>query len=239
MLRIQIYLHAERNAMSTKKILHFGLNRSGTNYLHELLQQTFDIEVLNTVESRKHPLHKHFRLYNDKTKIGRPNYHNTLSFKSFKEFEERSLKGQKVDLYVIISKDPYSWHLSYTNWGRKHDWPESPHPYIFEYNEYYKKWWEFSLETSRIVFVKYLDLLTEKERILNRIQKDYNLDLIKDIDQIKTIRKVPMSKRFTNKKNRYYLERKYLLELSPSELKDLNNNIDHELIQNLGYEIYE
>ncbi len=224
--------------MSTKKILHFGLNRSGTNYLKELLLRHFDLEFLNREEERDHPLHKHFRIYDDKTLIGRPNFSNTVRYGTFADFEADNFPGNKPDLYVIISKDPYSWHLSYKSWGEKNNWEPSPHPFVYEYNKFYKKWLEFSEETNRIVFVKYTDLLKDSERILRSLAERFGLDQVKPIEADKRIKKVPMSHRFSQKRLRYYLENQYLDEFTSAELQEINRNIDHELIRKLGYKSY-
>ena len=58
-----------------KNILQFGLQRSGTNFLSTLLMKNFRIEILNNSD-RKHPLHKHFRLYDDKSFIPDTKYQN-------------------------------------------------------------------------------------------------------------------------------------------------------------------
>jgi hypothetical protein len=77
--------------MSTQNILQFGLQRSGTNYLQGLVSEHFDVAFCNS-DDRAHPLHKHFRLYNEKSYIGRPSYQNNILFNSFKEFEEKAIK---------------------------------------------------------------------------------------------------------------------------------------------------
>ncbi len=261
--------------MSTRNILHFGLNRSGTNYLKELLNQHFDLKFMNIEGKRNHPLHKHFRLYDDKSLIGRPNFRNELKFPSFREYEAyasgssqhhdqqggtaagqkdagsrlKDLAGNGPDeivhtgeeamkvVYVIISKDPYSWHLSYTRWGIKNKWSPSPHPYILEYNEFYRKWLEFSAETDRIAFVRYIDLLQAPEEILRQLQKKFQFMEIREINPEVRIRKVPMSRRFSKKRLNYYLEGNYLEEFSNEALIELNNNLDHEVAKRLGYTI--
>mgnify|MGYP006283715693 CR=1 FL=1 len=255
--------------MSTRNILHFGLNRSGTNYLKELMDQHFDLEFMNTEDERSHPLHKHFRLYDDKSLIGRPNFRNDLKFPSFREYEAYALvypqyhsppggtdAGQKgragrgsVEIantseetknvvYVIISKDPYSWHLSYTRWGIKNKWSPSPHPYILEYNEFYRKWIEFSAETDRIAFVRYIDLLKAPDEIMKQLQNNFNLNRTREINPNVRIRKVPMSRRFSKKRLNYYLEETYLEEFSNEALIELNNHLDHEVAKQLGYTIH-
>jgi hypothetical protein len=138
---------------------------------------------------------------------------------------------------VIISKDPYSWHLSYTRWGIKNKWSPSPHPYILEYNEFYRKWLEFSSETDRIAFVRYIDLLKSPEEILVQLQKKFQLRVTRDIHPDVRIRKVPMSRRFSGKRLSYYLDESYLKEFSVEALDALNTQLDHDVATQLGYKI--
>lgn len=223
--------------MGTKNVLHFGLNRSGTNYLKELLLKHFDLTFLNA-EERDHPLHKHFRIYKDKTIIGRSNFLNNLQFDSFNDFEKTALSGKAAEIYFIISKDPYSWNLSYRKWGEKNNWGPAPHPPILEYNEFYRKWLEFSTESSKIYFVKYVDLITDRVNTLEKIKERFGLNLINKIDLNNRIKKVPRSHRFTKKRLKYYLNKKYLKEYHPEELQELNKHIDQELTEKLGYNFY-
>lgn len=233
--------------MSTRNILHFGLNRSGTNYLKELLDQHFDLEFLNVEGERDHPLHKHFRLYDDKSLIGRPNFHNNLQFPTFSAYEGYALKrGQGITTdedrdvaYVIISKDPYSWHLSYSRWGIKNNWSPSPHPYIFEYNAFYRKWLEFAGETDRIAFVRYIDLLRSPEEVMEQLQQKFGFTTTRQIEADVRIKKVPMSRRFSRKRLNFYLREAYLESFSKKELAELNSNIDHALAGMLGYTVYK
>jgi len=221
--------------MAQKKILHFGLNRSGTNYLKQLLERHFNVRFMNSEGERDHPLHKHFRLYDNKELIGRPNFMNDLVFASFESFESSVFTREKPDLYVIISKDPYSWQLSYDKWGKKNGWPDSPHPFILEYNAFYGKWLKFAGQTDRIAFVRYIDLLEHPKRELKMLRNRFSLDQTKNFKKGVRIRKVPMSHRFTSKKARYYTRRLYLDEFTPEELDQLNTHLDHEVARQLGY----
>ena len=98
-------------------VLHYGLQRSGTNYLETLLKKNFRIRFLNSNKDRRSPLHKHCRLYKNKQIIPEPQYQNDIVVDTFDQFE--SLFEVVPDYYFIISKDPYSWNLSYRNWAKK------------------------------------------------------------------------------------------------------------------------
>lgn len=62
------------------KVLHYGLQRSGTNFLETLLKRKYRIQFLNSNQDRKSPLQKHFRLYDDKEKFLNLNTKMKLKF---------------------------------------------------------------------------------------------------------------------------------------------------------------
>src|SRR6476620_9252679 len=96
-------------------LLHYGLQRSGTNLLEALLVRRFDVRFLNDNSDRGSPLQKHVRLYDDKQLIPEPQYSNQISVRDFAEFE--ALFDSAPAYYLVISKDPYSWYLSYRKWA--------------------------------------------------------------------------------------------------------------------------
>ena len=154
--------------------MHYGLQRSGTNFLETLLKKNFRVNIPNLRKEREHPLQKHFRLYHDKTKIPEPKYYNEYTYDHFKEFEH-SLDLEKANGIIIISKDPYSWLLSYEIWANKCSWPIPNYSYMEEYNLFLTKWREFENQTDKIIFIRYIDLLEKPEEILNQIQEKFEL----------------------------------------------------------------
>ena len=89
-----------------KTLLHYGLQRSGTNFLESLLKKNFKVSIPNLRKEREHPLQKHFRLYDDKTKIPEPKYYNKITYENFKEFEKSLDLSKEIQGIIIISKDP-------------------------------------------------------------------------------------------------------------------------------------
>jgi hypothetical protein len=218
-----------------KKLLHYGLQRSGTNFLASCLEGMYKVHILNHKADRNDPLNKHFRLYNEKGKIPEIKYANKLFFNNFDSFEKNLSK--KPDYYIIISKNPYSWLVSYRKWGKKCHWPEVDHHYIEEYNLFYNKWLDFSQQTDKIFFVRYIDLLTDRE-IQLRMLGDY-LGVKQKLFSFLLpylISKVPQSKTFTDDKRDYYIHKRYLNLLSKDEIEVINSILDNELIEKLGYE---
>lgn len=227
-------------AINMKHVLHYGLQRSGTNYLETLLTANYNVLLLNNNDDRKHPLQKHFRLYADQTYIPEPQYLNDLTFSSFADYEQALGINQRPDLILVISKDPYSWWVSYVNWAKKCKWPEVAYHYIQEYNQFYGTWNRFRKEDSRIHFVRYIDMLTHPEKELTAIAKKYDLSekSIRKLLGVKTqFKSVSHSNNFTTDKRIFYAEKEYLSRIDPSEMERINSKLDWELMDDLGYEI--
>lgn len=218
------------------KVLLYGLQRSGTNYLEAVLRRDYPVEFLNDPEQRASPRHKHFRLYDDKHLIPDPQYHNDLKVTGLTSLE-RAL-GSVPDFYIVLSKDPYSWLISYKNWARRVSWPSVDHHYIQEYNLFYGKWLELARDTSRIVFVRYIDLLRDRAAELKRmeyclgIKRKFPRNLIPN-----WLRNINRGREFTGKRRSYYLKERYLDEYDLQELKQVNLLLDRRVVTGLGYEI--
>ncbi|KQC29334.1 sulfotransferase family protein [Flagellimonas eckloniae] len=223
-----------------KNLLHYGLQRSGTNFMETLLLKNFRINFLNSNLDRSHPIQKHFRLYDEKHLMPDPQYNNNLTYKNFQEYIDSLGSVPHIDGVIVVSKDPYSWLTSYKKWGAKCNWPKVDHHYAEEYNLFYKKWIEFSKEDSRILFVKYLDLLTAPAEQLVKIENE--LELKKNwISKIKgiqsSLKKVSHSSAFTSNRLDYYLNKEYLEDYTQGELDEINQKIEPEIFETLGYQI--
>lgn len=220
-------------------MLHYGLQRSGTNFLEQCLKQNYRISFLNGNKdkwTRSSPLHKHFRLYNDKDIISDNKYQNKLTVNDFEEFEQ-SIEVVP-DFYLIISKDPYSWLLSYKDWAKKCNYPDVHYHYIVEYNLFYGKWLEFSQKTERIVFIRYIDLIEDTNAVLNQVEARMKLkkNLLSRLF-LKIPNKVSQSSRFKDDKRTYYMKEKYLKKYSNEDLSTVNSFLDPQVTSLLGYEI--
>ena len=117
------------------------MQRSGTNCLETLLQKNYRVHFLNSNRDRSSPLQKHGRIYDDKNIMPEPQYQNDIYVDKFDQFE--ILFDVIPEYYIIVSKDPYSWCLSYLNWAGKCGWPDVDHHYIEEYNLFYGKYLRF------------------------------------------------------------------------------------------------
>lgn len=214
-------------------ILYSGLQRSGTNFLDVLIKKNYHVTSLNKDGNKSSPLHKHFRLYDNKEIIPESSYQNGFQILDFKSYEQ--IFDIIPDYYLVISKDPYSWLLSYRNWVELCRWPEVKHHYIEEYNLFYKKWLELSIQTNKIIFIKYIDLLRSPGDELYRLQMKMGLEKLCPY-LVHTINKIEQSGPFTDERRTYYLEEKYLKGYTEKELIEINNIIDMNVISLLGYD---
>lgn len=223
-------------------ILIYSLQRSGSNYLKELLKKNFKVKVMNDLHNRDSILHKHFRFYDNKSIIPERKFYNTLKIDSYNDFINNI--NFKIDYIFVISKDPYSWYLSYKKWSIKCGWPIPNHDYIEEYNLFYSKLLHLSEESDKFVFIRYIDLLECPNNILNYIyfnlnfKKSLNLKITQYLNSnnyITNIKKVRQSNNFDNQKSNYYKKKKYLEYLSESEFTRINNLVDNHVTIKLGY----
>ena len=216
------------------KLLHYGLQRSGTNFLEALLKRNFRVSFLNSARDRRSPLQKHFRFYEQKNIVPEPQYRNDLVVRTFAEFEELFVKPPQF--YVVISKDPYSWYLSYRNWAQICNWPTVGHHYIEEYNLFYDSFLELAKQTDKILFVRYVDLLQTDHAELQRLASRMNLRRRPLLGLLsKTPRRVPQSSHFADERRDYYLRKDFMREFTAGELRELNARLDHRVATALGY----
>jgi len=227
-------LHSILGPLYKASLLHYGLQRSGTNYLATILRKLYRIHFLNQNKRRDSPYHKHFRLYDQKEMVPEPQYRNEIRIDDFIDFE--NLLHAVPAYYVIISKDPYSWLLSYEKWAKSCQWPRVPHHYIQEYNLFYGKWLKFSTQTERIVFVRYFDLLNDLDTELLRLESTMNLKRKLWLpNRKKNIRHVSQSDRFTKARLKYYLTEEYMKSFTKQRITEINGLLDPLVVLSLGY----
>lgn len=220
-----------RKKLPARRILMYGLQRSGTNYFESLMHLNYPDAVFLNGELRSAITHKHFRLYADKTCIPEPQFANTLQLPDFSDFEKH-LGDAVPDLYVIISKDPVAWFTSYQRWSKKNNWPQVSHHYIEEYNLFYGMWMRYAAQTDKILFVQYPTLLKTPDIVLQQVATKLHYPVRPEISNT---RKVYASKRFTDKKRQDTLNEVYRSELSEADATRLYQHLDNEVATFLGY----
>ena len=229
--------------MTEKKVaLLYGMQRTGSNYTQQLLKQNFiNVGQHNDAYSRCLPTHKHFRLYDEKWIIPEAKYFNHFTYANFNEFKNHTeqILGREINLFVVTIKNPYSWYISYQKHAKRNRYIYyrkyvNSHC-IIDYNLYYKKWYEFSLEApDQVLIVRYEDLINEFEATLDKIKETFNL--VKAEKQYRNPEKVPMSSRFSDARRKYYESKKYLEEISRQDYLVIRNMLDKTLVSALGYD---
>ena len=233
--------------------LHYGLQRSGTNFLHQLMLKNFaDVKFLNN-EERALPTHKHFRLYDDKEFVPEEKYHNDLHFASFEEFDEAAQYHTGVDdlKYLVIVKNPFSWYLSITKMAESLSWPsfkadaEFQEHFVRDFNGFYEKWSQFAEESDKVVLMRYEDLLEDTNHVLSLIQNQFELKRKKDLrhlffgkkNEFFGVKRVPNSKHWGDERKDYYVNQKYYDQLGESVTEKIKATLNPALMSTLEYEL--
>lgn len=219
---------------SSTKLILYGLQRSGTNYLEQLLNRTYRVKYLNSNKDTKVPLQKHFRMYDEKNIVGHEVYLNSLMFNNYSELHDWF--RIKPDAFIVISKDPYSWLLSYRKWAEKNAWPKVQHHHIEEYNLFYGKFLSLAKESDNIHFVRYQDLLCNMDGELARLQQLCGFAPRKSLFRNTNLRRVPQSARFTQDRLDYYVKEHYMDQFTETDLAETNALLSTEVMRSLGYE---
>ncbi|MHA2938635.1 hypothetical protein ACXJY6_10125 [Vibrio sp. RC27] len=164
---------------------HSGIQRSGTNYLCQLLKQT-SINVSNAYDPyRNHPAHKHFRLMDDKSSIfmDRESFLNYYQVNSIHELNYLC-KYPDDHPHIVLFKTPESWLESVYSWGKKQDWsslsdPDWKEKYLLEWDQYYKKWSELEQKNPELVLILcYESLQLEPQRVIDKICDHFHFDKV-------------------------------------------------------------
>jgi hypothetical protein len=222
-------------------VLHYGLQRSGTNLLVSILESNYQVRILNRGDlDRRSPMHKHTRLYAEKHLIPEPQFANTTVIDRFEDFQ--AVLPETPDHFVVISKDPYSWYLSYKNWAEKCNWPPVEHHYISEYNAFYRFFSVMASESDRFLFVRYTDLLAQPMDFVENLGQKIGLAPNGTWPSRRRgngglPRRVPHSKAFGEEQRSYYLTERYLAKFADEDLQALNAELDPAVMSFLGYEL--
>ena len=228
---------------SERAVLLYGLQRTGSNYTRQLLLQNFQhLCFCNQGYSRCLPTHKHFRLYDEKSAIPDVRFYNNFRYSSFQDFREHAgeIAGRGINIFIIVVKDPYSWYLSYKRHARKNKYPYfkgslNAH-YLIDYNLFYRKWLDFSMEApEEVILLRYEDLIEDLDASLGRICEKFSLQ--RSSGALENPSKVNMNREFTRARSAYYKEKKYLELISERDRHVMQHLLDPELISGLNYQI--
>lgn len=214
------------------KFIQYGLRRTGTNWFEQLLLKNFGINFENRNKERTSILHKHT--------INHTRFDSLTGFNT--KVCDQLVSTNKI-VYMIHVKHPYSWWISRKKWFAKCKKTVDIKKSISRYNDFYKTWMRFCDEqvnadgNSCIKFIKYEDLLKNYSKILNEIHTEYKLiQISKPLTSVyQNINRVPQSKLFNDERKRYYLNDKYVSELTKEEKVFINDNIDKDVISYFQY----
>jgi len=227
-----------------KNLLVYGLQRSGTTYLEKLLTLNFrKLALKNNAYVRSLPLHKHFRLYDEKYLVPEPKYLNNFHYSSFSDFDAHVKRIAKLEEsgYIVITKEPYSWYISYCRLAKKTGWKTYMkkwinNHYVLEYNLFCRKWLDFQNEApDKVLLIRYEDLLNDFDKVLDGIRDNFGLTKAQEF--YNNLDKVPMSKKFSLKRRNYYKEGRFTDQFNDDELLVLSENLDQSVVEELGYKI--
>ena len=173
-------LKSDPRLLTQRKVFHAGIQRSGTNFLRSVLEQTIRVRVANAIDPvRNHPFHKHFRLQDQKTSIVMdPQYQNDLRFTDLDSYLSAADRRAARDAWpcIVIYKDPVNWLESIMRWGLKCGWIPNEDAllktnlwsdWLAEYVAYYAKWMEFSEQSpEQVKLIQYEDLILSPKETL-------------------------------------------------------------------------
>ena len=221
--------------MRRTKLLQYGIQRSGTNYLETMVRRRFRVRFLNEEKERDSPILKHVRLYADKDLVPEPRYRNDITVTDLASFE--AILPKVPDHFLVISKDPYSWYLSYRRFAERCGWPTPGHHYVEEYGAFYGEWLRLAEGSDRVHFVRYRDLLSDPTGEMARLQREMGLRPRPLAGWRRDkVRRVKVSAPFTSDSADYYLKERYLEEYDDETLDELNRALDLSVVKGLGYE---
>lgn len=219
-----------------KRIMIYGLQRSGTNFIKDAVASNFYISLLNVDNPRNNPSHKHYRPYSQK-KFPTDQYITHDDPESLTELE-CMFEHNPPKWYVVVSKSPYSWLLSYEKWAKRCDWPDCNHHYIEEWNLFYGTWLEWRKSSNNVLLVRYIDMLRDPKGECGRICEKMGLTRRwKSYSGKLTPERVDHSPDFDSSRRRYYLEREYLSQYSTEKWESLRTYLNADVVRGLGYEL--
>ena len=174
-------------------ILHAGIQRSGTNFLCSIIKNNFSKNVVNDnpIIGRNSPLHKHFRIQDNKDTICMDEkYYNEFHFIKYDDY--KSNLGFQDLKTIVIYKDPVNWLQSILKWGIKCNWIRSKKEFkgvwkdwLSEYSAYYNKWHNWSEQSDDIYMLQYESLILDFENQTNKISQFLKAELLKRFKPLK------------------------------------------------------
>lgn len=216
-------------------IKQFGIQRSGTNYLEQLVKINFSprsvLFLTNQLQCKHHAVD---------SAAGKKwlDEHAKLQFL-------RPLLREKKLHFTFNVRDPMSWSLGFLKHlkRKKHPRgkPKDPKEHAFQIanmNRIYKNWRDFiEANSDRCVMIRFEDLLMDFRLILREIALQFGLTF-RDTD-IRPVRQEVMAGGKVSGKTydraTYYLQKQYMKDLPKSVIDVILNETDWEVASYFGY----
>jgi len=148
-------------------ILIYGLQRSGTNFLSEILKTDKKINIINGLD-RNIFTHKHYRFHNIKEIIADEKFYPTSNIKTVADIYDKS----PVNKIIVLEKDIYQWYDSIVNWAKKCNWNFIEKDFIEEFVKDHFHFYSFFKNEKDIIYLKYEDLLYNKEMVISKLEEN-------------------------------------------------------------------
>ncbi|NDV01243.1 sulfotransferase domain-containing protein [Pseudoroseicyclus tamaricis] len=181
-----------------------GIQRSGTNFLSEVLMAG-NYRVLNQVDPpRDDPRHKHFRWFADKDLIAMDyRYCNSVTATTIGEVNATA-GWPEGTRHLVLFRDPEDWLHAIFRWGVDNEWFASEAEFIetgkhrafmAEWHAFYGHWHRLAAaDPDHVLILRYQDLKTEPAEVLARVDRFAGVARQTPIDPAVSIRKVRHSK---------------------------------------------
>jgi hypothetical protein len=212
---------------SPKTFIIKGLERSGTGFITNILSKNlFDTTIF---DHKKH-------LFMESTA--------DIPQLLLKDPEDYSDK-----IIILCVKNPYSWFLSYMDyWSRdthtirtlkKHKYfCEASHAsgMIKMWNSFYNFYSTFS---SQVFIIRYEDMLATPNKVISDLSRKFSIPKTKNFYNIKRYinnysgKQMGENESFSRKE--YFLSKKYLENMSFDVINDIEECLDKQLLEALGY----
>lgn len=181
-----------------------GIQRSGTNFLSEVLLRG-DYRVLNQADPpRNHPRHKHCRWFPDKSLIQMdPKYRNDLTAQTIHDVNALS-RWPRDSRHLVLFRDPEDWLNAIFRWGLVSEWFASEAEFIetgkhlafmAEWHAFYAQWQAFAAaDPDQVLILRFQDLKRSPSGILAQVDRFAGLSRPPPLDPDEEIQKVRHSK---------------------------------------------
>jgi hypothetical protein len=204
-----------------------GLERSGTGFITNVLSK--NLFNLTVVDDRKH------LFLNGTKEVSR------LAWESRSEYPN--------DTIILCVKNPYSWYISYFEyWNRDKETRRrlEKHKYFCDrthscgmikmWNVFYRSHLE---QPNQTFVIKYEDLLLQPKKVIDSISNKFSISKTRNFYNIERYIN-NYSGRQTNKdgsfsRKEYFLSKKYLEKIGLETINDIEESLDKELLDLLGY----